>query len=303
MNANEYHRSRKYLSTPFGDIAFVERGRGPAAVFVHGYPLNGYQWRDIVERLADIRRCIALDMMAAGHTKTSSDQDVSYPAQARMIEAFLDAADIDQVDLVGNDSGAAVSQIFAARTPRRLRTLTLTNCEVHDNWPPPGLLWLVEAARAGKYRTRLARLVENPDLLREGLSTVFERPDRLTDETLRTYYEPLVASEASGRNMERFITSIDARHTLEIEGLLKGLQVPTLIVWGAEDPFFPPTWAHWLGKMIPGTREVSLLPSAKLWFPEEYPEFLSEKLRAHWLGLPHRGPLLREHSFPSSTAF
>lgn len=85
--------------------------------------------------------------MGAGHTRTALDQDVSYPAQARMIVAFLDALDIDQADQVGNDSGSAVGQIFAARYPNRLRSLTLTNSVVHDHWPPPSLVGLVEAAR------------------------------------------------------------------------------------------------------------------------------------------------------------
>ena len=70
MDASEYHRGRQFARTPFGDIAFVERGGGPVAVFVHGYPLNGYQWRDIIERLSDVRRCIALDLMGAGYTRT-----------------------------------------------------------------------------------------------------------------------------------------------------------------------------------------------------------------------------------------
>jgi pimeloyl-ACP methyl ester carboxylesterase len=66
---------------------------------------------------------------------------------------------IGQIDLVGNDSGSAVSQIFAARHPNRPRSLTLTNSVVHDYWPPPALVWLVEAARAGTYKTRLRRLL------------------------------------------------------------------------------------------------------------------------------------------------
>jgi pimeloyl-ACP methyl ester carboxylesterase len=231
MEASEYHRGRRFARTPFGDIAFVERGGGPVAVFVHGYPLNGYQWRDIIERLSDVRRCIALDLMGAGYTRTTLDQAVSYPAQARMIDAFLDALGIDQIDLVGNDSGGAVSQIFAARHANRLRSLTLTNSVVYDHWPPPSLVWLVEAARAGTYKTRLKRLLENLDQFRANLGHVYERPDRLADETLQAYYQPFVASDVAERNLERFITSIDARHTIEIEGLLKELHVPTLILW------------------------------------------------------------------------
>ena len=53
-------------------------------------------------------------------------------SQAKMVEAFLDALGIDKVDLVGNDSGGGIAQIFAARNPDRTRSITLTNCEVHE---------------------------------------------------------------------------------------------------------------------------------------------------------------------------
>jgi pimeloyl-ACP methyl ester carboxylesterase len=282
MDATEYHQRRRFAKTPFGEIAYVERGNGPVALFLHGYPLNGYQWRDIIERLSDVRRCIAVDLMTAGYTRPALDQDVSYTAQARMIAAFLGALKIEQVDLVGNDSGSAVSQIFAAHHARRLRSLTLTNSVVHDQWPPPVLMWLVDAARAGTYKTRLKRLLADLEQFRACLGHVFEHPERLSDETLQTYYEPFVASDASGQNLERFIISIEARHTVEIEALLKELRVPTLIMWGTGDTIFPLKGAYWLKAAIPGARDVIELPGAKVWFPEEYPEFVSEKLREHW---------------------
>jgi len=86
--------------------------------------------------LSDIRRCISLDLLAHGDTKTADGQDVSVTANANMVREFLDAVDIDQVDLVGNDSGGGISQIFAALNPARVRTLTLTNCDAHDNGRP-----------------------------------------------------------------------------------------------------------------------------------------------------------------------
>jgi pimeloyl-ACP methyl ester carboxylesterase len=282
MDATEYHQGRRFAKTPFGEIAYVERGSGAVALFLHGYPLNGYQWRDIMERLSDVRRCVAIDLMSAGYTRPALDQDISYPAQASMIAAFLDALNIEQVDLVGNDSGSAVSQIFAARHARRLCSLTLSNSVVHDQWPPSALTWLIDAARAGTYKTRLKRLLADLGEFRANLGHVFEHPECLRDETLRTYYEPFVASEVSGQYLERFITSIEARHTVEIEALLKELRVPTLIMWGTGDTIFPLKGAYWLKAVIPGARQVIELPGAKVWFPEEYPEFVSEKLREHW---------------------
>src|SRR6185436_18315753 len=99
-----------------------------AALFLHGLPLCGYQWRDVIEDLAPVRRGLAPDALGLGYTEVAAAEDVSFAAQARMIAAFLDAAKIDRVDVVGNDTGAGISQIFAAAYPARVRTLTLTNC-------------------------------------------------------------------------------------------------------------------------------------------------------------------------------
>ncbi len=92
--------------------------------------------RHVIDRVADIRRCIAIDQLAHGATRTLAEQDVSCKAQVQMLEAFCAALGLDQVDLVANDSGGSIAQIFAALDPQRIRSLTLTNCEVHDNWPP-----------------------------------------------------------------------------------------------------------------------------------------------------------------------
>ena len=111
------------IATPFGDIAYREQGAGRPALFVHGIFHNGHLWRHVVERLKDTRRCIALDLMAHGDTRIAPDQDLSFATQAEMLEAFCDALGLDQVDLVANDSGSGIAQIFAARHPGRLRSL------------------------------------------------------------------------------------------------------------------------------------------------------------------------------------
>src|SRR5512132_2256818 len=112
---------RRFASTPSGKIAYVEQGRGPAAVFLHGVLLNGHLWRHQLAGLADVRRCIALDLLAHGATEIAPTQDVSSSANADMIAQFLDALRLDRVDLVGNDSGGGIALIFAARHPDRLR--------------------------------------------------------------------------------------------------------------------------------------------------------------------------------------
>src|SRR5258706_1701365 len=140
----------KFAATRSGDIAYVERGSGPPALFVHGVFLNGYLWRHVIDRVSDLRRCIAIDLLGHGATSIKDDQDISFAAQAEMLGAVCDELGLDQVDLVANDSGGGIAQVFAAEHPERIRSLALTNCDVHDNWPPAELSPLLAAVPAGE---------------------------------------------------------------------------------------------------------------------------------------------------------
>src|SRR6202042_2590741 len=117
------------VETPSGRISYASAGSGPAALFVHGVVLNKHLWRHQLAGLSELRRCIAVDLLAHGDTEIAPDQDVSVTANAQMLKEVLDALQIEQVDLVGNDSGGGIAQIFAALNPARGRTLTLAHCE------------------------------------------------------------------------------------------------------------------------------------------------------------------------------
>src|SRR4030081_3658752 len=93
------------VETPSGRISYASAGSGPAALFVHGVVLNKHLWRHQLAGLSDVRRCIAVGLLAPGDTEIAPDQDVSVTANAKMLKKVLDALKVDQVDLVGNDSG------------------------------------------------------------------------------------------------------------------------------------------------------------------------------------------------------
>ena len=143
------------VETLSGRISYASAGSGPVALFVHGVVLNKHLWRHQLTELSDIRRCIAVDLLAHGDTEIEPDQDVSVTANAKMLKEVLDVLKIDKVDLIGNDSGGGIAQIFAALNPERVRTLTLTNCDTHDNWPPEAFKPFVDMVRAGGLRDTL----------------------------------------------------------------------------------------------------------------------------------------------------
>ncbi|HEV2298255.1 MAG TPA: alpha/beta hydrolase [Candidatus Acidoferrales bacterium] len=275
------HRS---VQTTSGRISYTEQGSGPVALFVHGVLLNGYLWRHQLEDLSDIRRCIALDLLAHGDTEIAPNQDVSVTANAKMLKEFLDALHIDQVDLVGNDSGGGIAQIFAALYLERVRSLTLTDCDAHDNWPPEAFKPFLAMAAAGGLRGTLETMLSDKSVYRspQALGPAYEHPDQVTDDSIEKYLRPFVRTEQRTHDLERFLAAFDNKHTLAIEAQLKTLKAPTLIVWGTDDVYFDVKWSHWLADNIPGTRRCVEFQDARIFFPEERWREFDKELRAHW---------------------
>lgn len=274
------------VETPSGRISYVEVGSGPVSLFVHGVLLNKHFWRHQLEELSDIRRCIAVDLLAHGDTEIKPDQDVSVTANANMLRELLDALHIQRVDLIGNDSGGGISQIFAALHPERVRSLTLTNCDAHDNWPPEAFKPFVDMVAAGGLRDTLNAMLTDKAIYRSpsALGPAYERPTTVSDQDIETYLRPHVRSEQRTHDLRRFVTAFDNRHTVAIEPKLRQLSAPTLIVWGTDDIYFSVKWAHWLAKTIPGAKPPVELPGARIFFPEERSETFNKLLRAHLVG-------------------
>src|SRR6202158_885519 len=190
-----------------GRISYIEAGSGPVALFVYGVLMNKHLWRHQLSSLSDIRRCIAIDLLAHGDPEIDPYQDVSVTANALMIVEVLDALQIDQVDIVGNDSGGGISQIFAALNPERVRSLVLTNCDTHDNWPPEAFKPFLEMAAAGGLRDTLNAMLSDKAIFRSpgALGPGYERPEIVTDEDIETYLRPLVRSPQRTHDLERFV--------------------------------------------------------------------------------------------------
>src|SRR6185295_11979570 len=131
--SNERHE----IQLPAGRIRYREAGEGKPVVFVHGFLVDGRLWDGVVDSLSGRCRCFAPDWpMAAQQIPMNPDADLSPIGVAAIIASFLEALDLEDVTIVGNDSGGAMSQILATRHPERIGRLVLTNCDTHDNFPP-----------------------------------------------------------------------------------------------------------------------------------------------------------------------
>jgi pimeloyl-ACP methyl ester carboxylesterase len=283
VDIQQLERHRSTVTTRYGTTSYLDVGAGPPALFVHGLATSAYLWRHVIARLADRRRCLAVDLPLHGRTPGTAEQDFSLTGLARFLEDFCAALELPPVDLVANDTGGAVAQVFAARHPDRLASLTLTNCETQDNLPPKAFLPTVLLARLGLLAPLARRSLRDGARARKRVyGTGFNDVSKLPMAVAAAYLAPLNASAESARQFQRIIRCLHARDLRAVHDRLARLEVPTLIVWGTGDRFFPTKWAHWLHDTIPGAHAVVEVPGGRLFFPDERPDELVEPLARHW---------------------
>jgi pimeloyl-ACP methyl ester carboxylesterase len=283
MQLPELNAHRHTAATRSGEISYLDIGTGPVALFVHGIASNAYLWRHVIGAVAAQRRCIALDLPLHGQSPVTAEQDLSLAALAAGLEDFCAALGLTGIDLVANDTGGAIAQIFAARQPGRLATFTLTNCDTQNDMPPDAFKPLIELAAAGQLApTAVAMLADLDAAAQASFASVYEHLDQMDRDVIRSYLEPCFGTLERARQFERLLTSLDAGDLRAVEPQLKGLTVPTLMVWGTGDTFFDVSTAYWLRDTIPGATGVVTVDGARLFFPEERPMDLVPHLERHW---------------------
>lgn len=288
-DAAAFHAARRYLPTSYGQIAYVERGRGPVALLLHGFPLNGFQWRGVMAELAAHRRCIAPDWLGLGYTRVAEGQSVTPADQVGMLIAFLDKLGIDEVDVIANDSGGQVAQLLVAAHPQRVRSMLLSNCDTEIDSPPAAVVPVIEAARRGRFAldTFPPQLADHAfSRSDKGIGVLcFTYPQHPSDEAIDTYFRPLVESPERVRLTDAYAMGLDPNPLAGLEATLKQRTQPVRILWGTGDTIFAAASPDYLDRLFPNSRGVRRIEGAKLFFPEEFPHELAQEALKLWASM------------------
>lgn len=283
-DAREWRAARRFVATSFGRVAVVERGAGPqAALFLHGLPLNSFQWRGAVARLAPHRRCIAPDFLGLGHSEPAPGAKLDPEGQVAMLAELLDKLGVDQVDVVASDSGGAVAQLLLVLHPERVRSLLLANCDTEVDCPPPAMLPVIELSKQGKFaREWLEPWLADKDKARsaEGLGGLcYARPAALADEVFEAYLRPLVDNP---QRLHGYITALERNALHGIKPALQASKAPVRVLWGMADDIFLPRGADYLEQAFGNSKGVRRIEGSKLFWPEEQPDLLAQEALALW---------------------
>jgi pimeloyl-ACP methyl ester carboxylesterase len=263
------------VALTMGNVHYEKVGPddGRPVVLIHGYAMGGSLWRPLTERLAAGGfRCIAPTWPLGAHTEPmNEDGELTIEAIAATVRELLDEMSLEEVVLVGNDTGGAIAQVVATSAPARIGALVLTSCDAFEHFPPPILKPLIAAARFAPtfqaalqpLRTRLGRqraygALAHADI--DGLVTEWLRP-ALTNSRVRD-------------DLRRLTASLNQETTVRAGELLPRFAKPALVAWSQDDAFFPLEDGRRLAATLPAAR-LEVIPQARTFSMIDQPDELA----------------------------
>jgi pimeloyl-ACP methyl ester carboxylesterase len=268
---------KQEIELPQGRIRYREEGEGPAVVFVHGYLVDGRLWDGVVDSLsAKGYRCLAPDWpIGSQQIAMNPDTDLSPYGVAATIAAFLEALELEDVTLVGNDSGGAMSQVAVTRHPERIGRLVLTNCDTHDNFPPGIFKAMPAVAKLPGGMSLLAAPFRIGPLARRAYADFARTP--IPAELSSSWLEPAFNDPAVKRDLKKVTIGMNKRYTEEAAAKLRGSQLPILLTWAPGDKYFPISYAERLAGEAGNARLVPI-PDAKTFVALDQPQLLADEI-------------------------
>jgi pimeloyl-ACP methyl ester carboxylesterase len=267
---------RHEVDLPAGRIRYREAGEGRPVVFVHGFLVDGRLWDGVVDRLADRYRCIAPDWPIGAHQiAMNPDADLSPPGIAAVIDSFLAALDLDDVTIVGNDSGGAMSQVLVTRHPKRVGRLVLTNCDTYENFPPGIFKAMPPLAKLPGGMTVLAAPFRIGALARTAFKPFAKT--KIPDQLVASWMAPVLNDSGVKHDTKKVTAGMNKRYTLEAAEKLRSSELPLLLTWAPGDKLFPISAAERLARETPNARIVQI-PGASTFVALDQPQLLADEI-------------------------
>lgn len=236
----------------------------PPLVLLHGYPTSSDLWRNCIPDLARRRHVLAPDLPGHGDSDKPPDVDYDLPFFVRFLEGFADAAGLPRFALAAHDLGGMIALGFAARHAGRLTRLVVMDTAPYSPWPLPCRV-LIGAARNRALASLLLRRPMFRLLMRAGV----HRPEAIGPELAERYRASWIASPEARRAFSATVAVPADRWALPLEEL-RGISVPTLVLWAARDLLFGPKVGRRLSRDIPGAKLV-LVPGCGHFLQEDDP--------------------------------
>lgn len=261
-----------------GTIYYEEYGpkNGRPVVFVHGYLMAGDVWREVSAQLAVLGlRCIAPTWPMGAHPQPlRPTADRSIAGVADIVAQVLSALGLEDVVLVGNDSGGVVTQLAAVHHPERIGAIVLTSCDAFEHFPPPILQPMIVAAKS-KMLFRIAlQAMRLPNVRKRAYGGLAHKD---IDDLARNWVSSALRASAVAEDLRQLTLSFRTEVTTGVAARLPEFDKPALIAWSADDVFFEVEDGKRLAATIPNSR-LEVIEGARTFSMVDRPARLADLL-------------------------
>ena len=260
----------QFLDVGAGEVAYRRVGTGPDVLFVHGWPVSGATFRQLLPHLSASVTCHVIDLPGAGSSRFGPDTELSVEGHIRAVRKVVDLLGLDDLAVVGHDSGGLVAR-HALAGDDRLRSMALIDTE-----HPGRLSWRFRSFLAIRYLpgggAGLGWAVGKPRLRRNGfvLGDAFADRSHIDGEFDEFFLQPIHRDRVRRDAAMRVLRSFEGRHITELASVHERIKVPVQLVWGAEDKFFPVARARAMAETFPDAA-LTVIEGAGLFCHEERP--------------------------------
>lgn len=253
-----------------GEVALRTVGSGPDVLFVHGFPVSGATFRLLLPHLVDHVTCHVVDFPGTGSSRFDTSTEITFDRHVETVRRVVDQLGVDDVAVVGHDSGGMIARHAMAGDPR-LRAMGLVDTE-----QPRGLTWRFRSFLLGRHVPRFGDVLGwaamRPRLRRNRLVLGGAFTDRslLGGDFEELFLRPLHDDGAKRQAAQTLLRSFETAAVRALAGLHRRIEVPVQLVWGEDDIFFPVAWAHEMVPTFPDAR-LTVVAGAGLFAHEERP--------------------------------
>ena len=259
----------------YHDTGAPADGNGSILVFVHLVLADATHWDKLVPLLSNRFRCVIPTLpMGAHRVPADADADLSVSGLARALAELIEQLDLEDVTVVGNDSGGAISQVLAVNHPERLGRVVLNNCDMYDAFPPRIFSYFRLLPYIPGGLATAGRLLKSKVMW--PLPFVFGWLTNEVDATkIERWAKALLSNKDVRRDANKVLKGFGPKVTNAAATALQSTDLPFLLAWGADDKAFKPALAERFCQEIP-TAELVMIDDCKTLVCWDQPERLAD---------------------------
>ncbi len=269
---------RREIETSVGAMRYRDVGEGSAVVMIHGALVDSRIYDRVVERLVGTHRVIVPDLPLGSHTiPLDADAELSPPVVADMVLELIGSLDLDDLTLVGNDSGGAICQMLLAHDASRVGRLVLTTCDAFEVFPPPPFTYMRWLPRIPGAVWEMGQLMRFGWARRSPIAFGNLSRDTIPDELLADWTRPVRVDRDIRRDAKKLMLGIDVDDLNAASERLVDFDKPATVLWGSEEPYFPTELAERLVATLPQGRLV-WVDNTSTYVPWDRPDAVAEAI-------------------------